>query len=292
MAVHEDNQQDNQPAEPAWRPLFMREIREIAESSNMLQAAQTVLERNQVTVTPSGHIDAVADHPGGMLFVGNHDRQFEFVALMDVLSRIGRTSMKNIVKFYVEKQVEWSLGQIGTTITLPVYPRILDKDRRRKFNAETGSRILFRRLLQPAEVARHLTDASLQAASAELAQGGVVNIYPCGSIANNMKKPWRQGVGRIVNQVPAEDRDEVLVVPYHANNIRRVQLAAAMAVRGSGILGRPQNIEIAFGQPQTAAEAIGTLPRTRQDDPEAITEALRQNYVRSFFGYADQTGEV
>ncbi|HJQ08663.1 MAG TPA: hypothetical protein VJ836_04255 [Candidatus Saccharimonadales bacterium] len=265
-----------------WRPLFIREIRERAESDGLLQATHDLLKRDNVTVTAKGHVSALKNHQGGMLFIGDHSRQFEFVALMYALSQVGRTSMKNIVKFYVEHQVSWALGKVGTAITLPVYPRLLDKDRRNKINFELSSRIIFRRSLQVAKDARRLTNESLAAASKELSLGGSVNIFPCGGIVDSMKKPWRKGVGQIVHQLPKEDRDDVLVIPYHADNINRARLVAAVAARGCGVLGRPQGIDIIFGQPQTAAEIMDGVSRARQDDPRAITDVLRQQYIANF----------
>ncbi|HSX28968.1 MAG TPA: hypothetical protein VLE73_00245 [Candidatus Saccharimonadales bacterium] len=270
----------NQSESQSWRPHFIREIREHAEREGILQATHDLLVRDNVTVHAKGSVDLVKNHEGGMLFIGNHNRQFEFVALMDVLSQIGRTSMKNIVKFYVQNQVTWALGDVGTGITLPVYPRLLDRDRNNKWNAELVSRLWFHRSLQPAVDARRLTDDTLAAASAELVAGGVVNIFPCGSVVNNIKKPWREGVGRIVQSLPKESRPDVLVVPYHADSIRRARLLVAVAARGSGILGRPQTIDVTFGLPQTAAEVMRST--SGSVSPAAITEELRRHYVGSF----------
>ncbi len=189
-----------------WRPLFVHEIREQAEEVGIMQATHDILLRDKVTVTPSGNIDAVRDHPGGLLFVGNHNKQFEFVALMDVLSQMGRTSMKNIVKFYVKDQVNWALGDAGTDIVIPVYPRLLATDRKNKLNAELGSRLVFHHLLQTTAESERLNEVSLAATADELSTGGVVNIFPCGSIANNMNKPWRSGVGRILGSIPGAER--------------------------------------------------------------------------------------
>lgn len=226
----------------------------------------------------------ISNHEGGMLFIGNHERQFEFVALMDVLSRLGRTSMKNIVKFYVEEQVEWCLGKAGTDIVLPVYPRLLDRDRKDKWNAELGSRIMFHKLVQPAAVAIPLTDQSVAAASKELRSGGVVNIFPCGSIVDANKEPWHNGVGRIIRGLSEPERKDVLVVPYHANNISRGRLVTAIASRGRGPLARPQTIDLTVGEARTASEVMDDVAEDKRDTPMAIADVLRAHYLSAFDG--------
>jgi hypothetical protein len=265
-----------------WRPAFIREIRAHAERDGMMRATHDILRRDNVSVNVSGSLDAIANHQGGMLFIGNHNRQFEFVALMAVLSGIGRTSMKNIVKFYVENQINWAFGKPGTDITLPVYPRLLDKDRKSIMNLELGSRMLFYRSLKPGDEARRATAESTVAAAKELAEGGVVNIFPCGSITNNMVKPWREGTGRIVSMVPEAQHGDTLVIPYHADNINRLRLVAAVAARGKGLLGRPQHIDMAIGEPQTITEVMQSIDGDLPHTPMAITDTLRQHYVEQF----------
>ena len=276
-----EHDSSNLPNVSDWRPKFIREIREHAEADGLLQATHDILQRDNIIVTATGDVDTVRNHEGGLLFVGNHNKQFEFVALMDVLSQLGRTSMKNIVKFYVENQVTWGLGSIAADAVLPVYPRLLATDRKNKLNAELGSRLIYRKSLKNTTESKRLTDESLQAATVELCNDGVVNIFPCGSIVNNIEHPWRAGVGQIVSQIPTAAKERVLVVPYHADNINRVRLLAAVAVRGKGMLARPQYINLTMGRSQTAAEVVGSLPEQLQGDPKAITDALRHQYVTS-----------
>ncbi|HSH56133.1 MAG TPA: hypothetical protein VK983_04920 [Candidatus Limnocylindrales bacterium] len=226
-------------------------------------------------------MDRIEDHQGGLLFVGNHDRQFEFVALMSYLARIGRTTMKNIIKFYVEGQVDWALGQVGRDITLPVYPRLLATDRRNKLNAELGSRLLFRRQLITTAESEQRTSATLTRAADELAASGVVNIFPSGSIVNNMHHPWRSGVGRIVCELPESEQENVLVVPYHADDINRARLVAAVALRGQGPLARQQSIGLQFGEPVPMSTIFAGLPEGLHSDPTAVTEVIRERYIGS-----------
>jgi|SRR3954453_22835217 hypothetical protein len=127
-----------------------------------------------------------------------------------------------------------------------------------------------------------LNEIALQLAANELSSGGIVNIFPCGSIVNNMTQPWRPGVGRMIGLLSDDVRDDVLVVPYQADNINRARLLAAVVMQGRGPFGRPQTIDLRFGEPLTVAEVIRRVPKPSWGDPSAITDVLRQQYCDSF----------
>jgi hypothetical protein len=266
----------------AWRPRFIREIRDSASEQGLLMAAHEMMVRSNVTIATSGEVDRVQQHSGGLLFIGNHSRQFEFAPLMAILGQMGRVSIKNVAKFYVERQVHWALGTLGTEALLPVYPRLLATDRRNKLNVELGSRLLFRKSLQTLAESARLNQLMVDSAAQELSDDGVVNVFPCGRIVNNMKKPWRPGVGRIISAVPAADRENVLVVPYQVNNMSRLRLLGAVAARGRGPLGTQQHVDLVFGIPRTADEIIELTPGGQHASAAAVTDTLRQQYVQSF----------
>jgi hypothetical protein len=266
----------------AWRPRFIREIRDSASERGLLMAAHEMMVRSNVTIATSGEVDRVQQHSGGLLFIGNHSRQFEFAPLMAILGQMGRVSIKNVAKFYVERQVHWALGTLGTEALLPVYPRLLATDRRNKLNVELGSRLLFRKSLQTLAESARLNQVMVDSAAQELSDDGVVNVFPCGRIVNNMKKPWRPGVGRIIGAVPAADRENVLVVPYQVNNMSRLRLLGAVAARGRGPLGIPQHLDLVFGNPRTAEDIIDLTPGGQHANAAAVTDTLRQQYVQSF----------
>lgn len=200
---------------------------------------------------------------------------------MGFLGQIGRPAMKNVAKFYVENQARWALGSVGTDALLPVYPRLLARDRKNKLNHEIGSRIVFNRSLQTTAESNRLNERSLTTAVGDLSRGRIVNIFPCGRIANTLTRPWRPGLGKMIGRLSEADRDDVLVVPYQADNIRRGRLLAAIVMRGRGVFGKPQNIELEFGRPRTATEVMAMIPEASQDDPAAITDIVRQMYMSS-----------
>lgn len=50
-----------------------------------INAVHHILRRNNIDVTVDGDFDQLNEHEGGILFVGDHKNQWEFVALMDLL---------------------------------------------------------------------------------------------------------------------------------------------------------------------------------------------------------------
>lgn len=267
---------------PKWTPLFLREIETLGNQIGVIDAVHETLRRDNVTVDVEGDFERVQDHPDGILFVGDHKNQWEFVALMDMLSRMGRDDMFNIAKFYVQRQVHQALGHAASRLVLPVYPRILARDRGEFFNSEVVNRLLYRRHLLTMAESEEANARSLQIASEGLVGGGVVNIFPCGSVVDARKRPWRSGVGEIIRQVPDENKEDVLVVPYSMKDAPRARLIGAIALRGRGIFGKPQTMDVQLGPVQTAAELMDSLPDSARHDRVAITALLQRQFIDHF----------
>lgn len=229
-----------------------------------------------------GDFDRLKEHDEGILFVGDHKNQWEFVALMDMLSRLGRDDMINIAKFYVQRQIHQTLGAAASRLVLPVYPRILARDRGEVFNSETINRFLYRRFLLDKEESAKVNETAIVTSADFLDDGGVVNIFPCGSVVDARTHAWHTGVGRIIRQLPEEGRGDVLVAPYATEDIFKVRLVGAVALRGRGIFGRPQSMDVEVGPLHTAEEIVSSLPRSDRDDPVALTNKLRQQFLDHF----------
>lgn len=267
---------------PSRRPRFLREIEERSEEVGFIHAIHETLEQDGIAVNVSGDLDRLQDHEGGMLFVGDHKDQWEFVALMDMLAQMERDDMLNIAKFYVKRQVHQAFGRAASRLVMPVYPRILASDRGEFFNTETLNRIAYRRhLLTLAESAQANAEA-IAASSERLVDDGVVNIFPVGSVVDARKHTWRTGVGRIINGVPEEAASDVLVVPYGMESISRARFLGAVATRGWGVFGRPQTMNVHIGPIQTVGELTESLPAGERDDPAAITAQLREQFLEHF----------
>lgn len=265
-----------------WRPPFLHEIEDLTQEIGIVDATRQLLARDNITVDVYGEHSRLAEHDGGLLFVGDHRKQWEFVALMDVLSRMGRTEMYNVAKFYVKTQVAKLIGAEAAANILPVYPRILASDLAHNFDSESISRMMYRRSLLPADESRVVNTAALDFATRSLESDGVVNIFPCGTVADWRKSPWRSGVGRIIQQLSETGKEQTLVSLYRLGDIvswRRV--VAAIALRGRGLAGRPQTLPLELAPVKTAAEIVGSLAVKYRDDPDSITDALRRNLLAS-----------
>lgn len=265
-----------------WRPLFLRDIEQRVEQQGLVGATHEVLQRDHVNVAIDGDRERLAAHRGGILLVGDHKNQWEFVAAMDTLHNIGRHDMHNVVKFYVQRQVEQLLGQAAAAHLLPVYPRVLARDRSQKINRELLNRIVYRNSLLSLAASEQANVATLSRATGILAQNGVVNIYPCGSIVDATKRPWRTGVGKIITGVPAAVWPDVLICPYRVPDIHRGRLVAAVALRGRGWAGRPQTLTMQFGRVQSMAELLEPLSSEERQDSALITEMLREQFIDYF----------
>jgi len=266
-----------------WTPRFLQEIEELGNTVGFVDAIHQTLQQGHVTVDVEGDFDQLQDHSGGILFVGDHKNQWEFIALTDILSQMGRTDMLNIAKFYVQREVYLSLGHVAAEQhALPVYPRILARDRANPLNYEIANRVIFRHYLLTLAESEEANTRSLGIASEKLVEGGTVNIHPTGRVVDARTHPWRAGVGRIIQHISEETRKDILIAPYSLDKISNVQLLGALAVRGRGVLGRPQTMHVQLGPLQTAAALVDSLPDSDRDDPVAITTQLQRQFVAHF----------
>jgi hypothetical protein len=230
---------------PNHRPYFLKEIEALSDKIGFIDAVHEILRRDNITVAVNGDIEQLREHDHGILFVGDHKNQWEFVALMDILSQIGRGDMLNIAKFYVKRQVHQAMGAAASKLVAPVYPRLLASDRRDHINSEMINRWLYKKFLLTTELSEEVNQRSLQAASERLGQGGIVNIFPCGSVVNAHTHPWRSGVGRIIRDIPDEQKVEVKIVPYKLEDMSRLRFMGAVATRGSGLVA-PQTMNLSL----------------------------------------------
>lgn len=268
---------------PAHLPRFLKEIEELGGEIGFMNAIHEILQRDNVDVTVvDGDFERLQQHEDGILFVGDHKNQWEFVALMDLLSRMGRDDMINIAKFYVKRQIHQALGDAASRLVAPVYPRLLASDREERANSEILNRFFYRKFLLTTEESAKVNERVLTDASSRLEDGGVVNIFPTGSVVDARTHEWRSGVGRIIRDVPNERKPDVIVAPYAIKDASRLRLIGAVATRGWGIFGRPQTMDVSFGLLVTALDVVESLPPSLQGDPAAITEQLRQDFQGYF----------
>jgi hypothetical protein len=265
-----------------WRPKFLREIRDQIEDVGVTQAVHSILSRDNIGISVEGDYDRLKQHKGGVLLVGDHKHQWEFVAAAAMAYEMGYDDMRNVAKFYVQRQVALALGPIAAKNIIPVYPRLLVRERDGNYGTERFSRQYYRKSLLDADESRVANELAIMEAAGNVREGGLVNIFPCGSIVDSMTHPWRQGVGQIITELPEDVHQDVLVAPYRMVDASWIRTVAAVAMRGRGIFGRPQTMDIELAPIYTVDEIIQTLPDGQQDDPVVITDQLRQNFINYF----------
>lgn len=266
-----------------WTPGFLRDFEALGEEVGFAKAFHQTLQNAHISVNIEGDLDQLKEHTGGILFIGDHKARWEFVAIADVMSQLGRDELLNVAKFYVQRQVYMALGhRAATEHTVPVYPRILARDRPDILNYELSSRLLFRKHLLSFAESREANVRSLAKAAELLANDGAVNIHPTGCVEDATVHEWRTGIGRIVEQIPDENKEDVLLAPYTMEEFSQFRLLGGIATRGAGIFGRPQTMEVTLGSLQTVADLVEELPSKERKNPDAITAQLRAHFVEDF----------
>lgn len=263
------------------RPEFLRDIESLSEEIGFIPAVQKTLEQDNITVEVNGDFDRLDEHEAGILFAGDHRNQWEFVALMDMLAKMNRDDMLNVAKFYVQRQVHLALGEAASRLVVPVYPRLLARDRGEFFNSETLNRILYRKFLLTLIESEEANSRAIDASVDKLTAGGIVNIFPTGSVTDSMTSPWREGIGRIITHLDSDTQQDTLVSLYNIDRISKLRLVGAVATRGR-MLGKPQAMKLNLGPIESAGDLVGSLHRVDRDDPAAVTELLRTRYVDHF----------
>lgn len=268
---------------PRWVPGFLRDIEERGEEIGFAGAIHETLENANITVNVEGDFEQLKDHSDGILFIGDHKTRWEFVAVADMLSQMNRSDILNIAKFYVQRKIYMALGyRAATDHAAPVYPRILARDRPNFLNYEILNRLIFQKHLLSFAESRDANTKSLGEASQMLANGGVVNIHPAGTLGDSTTLPWRSGVGRIIQHIPDEMKSDVLVAPYSLDPLSRAHFLGAVATRGFGFFGRPQTMEVKLGTLRKLSDFVEELPGNDHQNPEAITARLREHFVDDF----------
>ena len=271
------------PPHSGWLPSFLRKVKEHGEENGFVEAFHHALQGANISVNIDGDVDRLKEHTGGILFVGDHKTRWEFIAIADVLSQIERSELLNIAKFYVQRQVYMMLGhKAANEHVIPVYPRILARDRLDIFNYEFSSRFLFRKHLLSFAESLEANAHSLAKASQALVKSSAVNIHPTGCVEDATIHEWRSGIGRIIQQIPDENKGDVLLAPYSVDNFSQARLLGAIATHGFGPFGRPQSMEVKLGSLQTTLDLVEELPHEEREDPEAITERLRTHFLKDF----------
>jgi hypothetical protein len=269
-------------AKPVWKPFFLREIEQRAEEVGMLAATHEILCRDGISVNAEGDIERLQEHAGGLLLVGDHKYRWEFVAAMSLMHRLGRPDVLHIVKFYVERQIGQALGNVAAQQVLPVYPRLLARDRPEFWNTETFNRIAYHRRLLDARASAKANEQAIQIAARRLEASGVVNILPCGGVVDGTRAPWRSGLGRMMNVLSEAACEDVLVVPYRVQPVQNWRLIAAIALRGRGLAGTPQTMVMEIGHAKTVKAYQVALPTSETQNVASLTALVREQFLADF----------
>jgi len=144
-----------------------------------------------------------------------------------------------------------------------------------KFAGEKSS-ILYGPQMTKEEIMR-MNEYSLHTASERIAQGNVLTIFPWGGRGEETGN-WYTGLGRIIRDIPAEQRKATRILPIYFSGHNRESLKSL--VQELLLHGQPTHKRIVQAQ-------IGTSPLLDEiiqsyDDPHTITDNIRTFFLAQF----------
>lgn len=169
-----------------------------------------------------------------------------------------------------------ALGQEEYDYSIPFIPGNMASDKR---GGSLVSRRLFARDLPNSEAIRQQNAQSIQESVLNLAQGGVVIIYPTGESNDARESRWYKGVGEIIKKVKPENRDDISLVPFYCEGIKPSRILSALLLQAAGINPREQRIFIRLGQQGSIGEV---LPKIDTQDSQVVTATLKEQFVQTF----------
>ena len=265
-------------------PGFVRDARELAERlDSATSAVAETFARANISVEVDGDVSTWSDEGQGALFVGDHRNGAEYAPLLAAFGDVGRTACHFVAKpFSLSSRVRNTLTSSDARINLPVIPRTLASDRQDTFNRDLHWRIMRRGNLPTEEELKTLNANTLQDSADLVAAGHIVTIYPTGGVMDAIEKPWQQGLGRIIQQVPEDARDRVAVVPFRFDDFSKVRLISSLVMVRYGLEPSPQTIVLRLGRQGSVNEVLeGSVDELTARE---ITAALREQFVTAFGG--------
>lgn len=268
------------------RPNFLRTLGDIATEHGSNAAMRCALEQANIAVdirSPDDVVTQLDEHRGSVLFVGDHRKQWEFVALMALAATVGRSDLYHVAKFYVMHQVSSALGKAAASKVLPVHPRILANDVRHGVDAEVVSRLVYRQHLRNTAESKMHNERVISSARQLLHDGHMVNIFPCGKITDALKSTWRTGLGRVISGLSEDDRASTLLCMYRfGEGMSRTNFLARISTIGTYTPSSTQLLPFEVLRVATIAETMASMRAAEQANPTAITSHVRQLFLRGF----------
>src|SRR6185437_3589527 len=206
--------------------------------------------------------------PGkGALLIGDHRNGLEYFLLLAALGQVGRNDMKILGKPYalsVRLAAALDLHQEG--YILPVIPRTLASNRLNIFNRDIWMRFFNANQLSTQKEAKAINATAMQDAASCLAHGSAVGVFPTGGVKSATTSAWYRGVGVIIQVLPEEARDCVMIIPFQFEPFTRFQVVRTLWLWSKGWAVKPRPLTLHVGRPITVADFL-TAETAGSTDP-------------------------
>jgi len=257
---------------------IIRRMRAAMEGKSLAAGMASLFEAIQVDLRVIGDTECLRQHARGVLFVGDHRQAVELVPFLAVLGQYGRESVRLVAKpFSMQARILASL-KVDLAAMIPVIPGTLARDRKRKLNRDLYWRLRARGRLPSAEEIRIINALSLQACVSTVLDEGSVVLCPAGGVMDAVKRPWQQGVGKIIKLLPPDAFNRTLIVPFRFDTFSRLQLLRAL----HGMRIKPQQLTMRIGYQGTVGELLGDVATVATMTARDVTDILHQQFVGAF----------
>lgn len=263
-------------------PRFLSELQRISSEKPLPQSLAEYFTSANMSVRTEGDTSAWDRTGKSTLFVGNHRDGFEYFLLASILGQHDRNDLKVIGKSYtVTPRLSEKLDSFEQKHILPVLTGALAKDKGNIFNRDIIFRMQNIRNLPTREEIKKINTQTLHDATDFLSDGYAVAIFPTGAVNNALKKEWFPGIGRIINYLPEDKREEVTIVPFQFEPFLQLQLIKQLWLHGHGIPTTPKEYVMHTGRQITVAEFLAT-ETNGSTDPKLITQKLQSRFLQDF----------
>lgn len=233
-----------------------------------------------VNVSVHGDTTPWSNSSQGVIFVGDHRLGVEYAPLLAMFGQLARDDVYFVAKpFSMQARIMAALGAHHSA-TVTVIPRTLASDREDKINRDLYWRVVNKGSLPTTAEIKVLNAASIQSCADLSASGRGVVLYLAGGVMDAVKKPWQQGLGRVIKLLLVEAHEHVVVVPFRFDDFSKLKLFRA-PLHGSRPR-RPQEIRMRIGRQGSVHSLLGSETTIGAMSAGDIIEVVRNQFVGSF----------
>lgn len=247
---------------------FLKKIEEMDKmipESGIGKANKEFLEELGIEIT--GETPEWTEQTGkAVLFYSNHDSRIEPFVISALLKR------EDVA--FVGGHFSQHLGENVRQHILPILPTKYASDRKSKLNLR--EKILYGDRPMTEQEIIELNKQSIKSAAERLTNGEAIGIFPSG--AEKMKDKWYPGIGRIIEQIPPEARNNILLAPIHVSDYSYGDLRKAVRKRfAKNLPPDKKQVEVQFGPAENLSDLIPPDAK-----PDEIINILQEKYLEQF----------